>query len=713
MSMWRPTHRSLARLVALCAPLLTLEVSPARATAPPAQQRERIEPEATPALGWLRRALRHRAGGLPPAAPTDDPHASALTVKLVVADPQPAGPRVDLSAFVVEVLIVARDPSVPSWTAVARVGADGRATFARVPEGRPNVLVLGPDAPRSPFVPDPARYGLLFEAFSDGPFPYLALDEVRAVGATRVVQLHLVQGRAAEGVVELTASPGLALRVPPGEVPVERALAWVASPGWLQVAPLEPGGVFQWVDPRPASAGPFDPAAPSAGFLERLTGGVAAPLGAGASAWRPCTGVPAPPVGQPFVIELAPVASVERAVGAEALHPAPTPRSEHRAARAPIGEADEAAALARWRALRATPLEGDALVGGALVAAAATRAERRALASALLDLATVGQPVDVFIEELCRWELDPARIELAPWSSVFDMFDPAWEFELLRLAREWLALGADDAEEAELALLDRAEGPVQGLIDSATPGYSNVSPVLQLWIDAVALRYPGYADALAAFSSQLRGPGRTRARGALTAGLAELDAAAILAALRKRPSSTLGAELAPFVRVAPRDGAERLLAGSAALARDETRGAAVREGAVDLLLALGARPAGDGPALAALVLEALGDEPSDVACTEAVLAALTPLAPARALADARAALDAFAHNAASNDHARWWPPPMGALLVLGRLAPEELARRAAATPSIATYAAATLLVDGDEALDARGLPIAFLERLLR
>jgi hypothetical protein len=285
--------------------------------------------------------------------------------------------------------------------------------------------------------------------------------------------------------------------------------------------------------------------------------------------------------------------------------------------------------------------------------------------------------------------------------------------ELLLLAREWLALGVDATEEAELALLDRADGLVGGLFEHAIPWMLDVFSTdvpLQLWIDVVAPRYPGYAEALAAFSPQLHAPRRASARAALPADLAEMDTEELHAVLRARPSSTLGAELAPFVQTAQRDGAERLLEAFAALARDEVRGAAVRAGAIDLLLALGARTAGDGPALAELVLGALTDEPSDVALTEALLAALAPLAPERALVDARAALDAFAahHHAGSLS-----PRPMGALLVLGVLAPEELARRAAATPSLVTLAAATLLLEGQDALDARGLPNAFLERLLR
>jgi hypothetical protein len=711
--MGRTQNRSLARLAALCASCTTLLVSahlPARASASPStQQREHIEPASAPAPGWLRRALRHRAGGLPPASPTDDPHAGELTVELVVGEAQQGAPRVDLSQLVVEVLFVAREPSAPSWTAVARAGPEGRATFARVPEGRPHVLVLAPESERVPLVPDPARYGFLFEPFGSGPFPHLALDEVPLEGGARTVRLQLVPGRAAHGLVELfgTLPPATGLR--PGEVTVEHALVWVASPGWVQIVPIGADGAFQWFDPRPAPAAPFDPAAPSAGFLERLTGGVARPYGSAGSDWRDCSGVPAPPIGHPFVIELTLESSVRRASGAEAFDPLPP-----RASKSPTEESPTAAAAAleRWRVLRATPLTEDGLTTTAL-----TRAERRTLASALLERPppTGGPPRDDvawYLPLACRWELDPTHSDSQSWLSMF-----APQHELFMLAREWLASATstpEQAEEAELALLDRARGPAQAVLESPYLQQFAAQVPLQLWIDVVAPRYPGYAEALAAFNADLRAPRRPMARGALPEGLAELDANDLLAALRKRPSSTLGTELAPLVGTAPRAAAERLLIAFATLARDGARGPAVRVGAIDLLLALGARSTQDGPELAEIVLAALGDEPSDVELTEATLAALVPLAPERALRIARKALDAFARDEAMPNLADSRPlPPQGALLVLGALAPHELVRRAEELPSYVPYAAAALLLEGQDALDARGLPHAFLERLLR
>jgi hypothetical protein len=702
--------RSLARIAALCASsaiLLVFAHLPAQAaTAPRAQQREHVEPASAPAPGWLRRALRHRAGGLPPASTTDDPHAGELTVELIVAESQPGAPRMELSQLVVEVLFVAGDPSAPSWTAVARVGPDGRANFLRVPEGRPHVLVLAPESERVPLVPDPARYGLLFEPFGSGPFPHLALDEVPLEGGARTVRLQLVPGRAANGVVELfgTLPPATGLR--PGEVTVEHALVWVASPGWLQIVPVGADGAFQWFDPRPAPAAPFDPAAPSAGFLERLTGGVARPFGSVGSDWRDCSGVPAPPIGHPFVIELTLESSVRRASGAEAFDPLPA-----RASKPPTEESRTAAAAAleRWRALRATPLTEDALATTAL-----TRAERRTLASALLERPppTGGPPRDDvawYLPLACRWELDPTHSDSESWISMF-----APQQELFMLAREWLASATSTPEEAEIALLDRARGPVQALVESRYLRQFAAQVPLQLWIDVVAPRYPGYAEALATFDGDLRAPRRATVRSALPNGLAELDANDLMAALRKRPSSTLGTELAHLVGTAPRDAAERLLVAFATLARDGARGPAVRVGAVDLLLALGARSMQDGPELAEIVLGALGDEPSDVELTDATLAALVRLAPGRTLHIARTALDAFARDEAMPNLADSRPlPPQGALLVLGALDPHELVRRAEETPSYVPYAAAALLLEGQDALDARGLPHAFLERLLR
>lgn len=657
-------------------------------TAAPRQERDHIAAHPT-RPPWFERAAQALARGPGDAdrdlgrdlgAGADDPHAGPLRVRVLTLDGAPGAAH-----LTVEVLVEDRARERAPWLGTARTDARGVATFARVPEGRAHVLVTGDDAARAGLVPDPARYATLFEPFGGGPFPHLALEESLAADGARELELVLAAGRAATGRVE-----GL------GDGPVSSALVWIASPGWLQFAPLDDAGAFTWWDPRPAPTAPFDPAAPSAGFLERLSIGVAsaadlvtvaghgvdgirpsaAAPGVEAPTWRECAGLPAPPVGLPLVIELAARADLPPSSGERA--PEPSVIGERAPEPSVIGER--------------APVRG---------------------ASPAPDLG-----LSALIAEACRLHVagaaTPAQVLAAPLDPEVD----AAAFALLRATQALLRAerGPGAACEARLRLIDEAEGSVRALLAtaSAAPLTEARRAALQVWIDALAPSEPGYARALADRARALRFPRRPPPRPPLAQDFAGAGVAAALETLRRRPSTTLGADLARWL-----DGGERwaeraaelgvALTAFEALAADPLRGAAVREGIVDFLLALGdLEDRTLAQESAARVASTLPVEELYGAWRDPLSAALAPLFPGRALNDARLALDAFANEPDAATTA-----PCGALLALARLRPAELAWWADEDPRLATFAAAARLLEGRAALDARGLPFAFLERLLR
>ncbi|MEZ6016801.1 MAG: hypothetical protein R3F49_16910 [Planctomycetota bacterium] len=748
---------------------------------------------------WLSRVLEVRAPGSAPAqAPLtadDEAHAGPLELALIVPAPErsdvadvASGGRpsasVDSGALEragvdLEVLIERRPGDAAPWRARVTTDASGVARLARAPEGRVHVLLL--DA--GELVPDPARYGLLFEPFSGGPFPYLQLDEGRSSSRARVVSLFVTRGHAAPGAVTDTGGAALVSQPEPGApdeglAGAERAATrvWIASPGRVELARVAPDGTFTWHDPRPRPSAPFDPAAPTAGFLERAYVGVVAPPGA-----RACSGLPLPPFGEPMALELVDERQLERALGAApgrtAAHVAGALPTDSPAQGAPAaavqqlgaGDPNDAASLALWRALRATPIAA----GPPPPADAEART-----AAALAKLRSVGRPgtlegyAAVVAEALslrtqarsaqagARAARGTTRAEGALRAvEAGDLHRSAIApatAALLRLAQRWLALRTSAAptsaaptsaierpldaatpdmwsarEQRELELLDLAQPAIATCLDLAQAppdarGSAAEVAALQLWVSIVAPRYSSYAQALADRARELLAPRRALARAPLTADALELRASSpvgtIVAALRRRPSSTLGADLAPLVAAVPVAQVEVLLRAFAALASDPARGAVVRDGALDLLLALHARDRDEARPLADLVLATLTDEPRDAARAGAVMLALAPLAPERALTGARSVLcddDAWerAWRAFGAGEVQGLTPgdmrALGALATLAALEPEAVARRARAAPHHNTLATALLTLHGEARYDLRRLSHDLLELLLQ
>ncbi len=565
----------------------------------------------------------------------------------------------DSSAYRIQ-LGIAR-VGAPRWLATAEVGADGIARFAAAPEGVVTVLLVGPVGP----VPDQERYGVLYEAFVGELFPFVTLRETSAADGAREAELVLVAGTRATGSVA----------TPSGEAPVrDTTLAWVASPGRMQLAPVAADGGFLWSDPRPAPEGPFDPAAPSAAYLERLVAGVHAPSPGVAPVWN----VPAPWFGGHWVIELAPATTTSAVTDSGPLPLAPPAPDTHAAAR-----------RARWQRFRAAALTAPL--------APAPEAERRTLAAGLLERAQGP------LAAATAARLDPADDALL-------RAEP-----LLAALAEWLALEAASEPDplAERRLLAEATPLLAAALERAAlraDGADAPRGVLQAWIDATAERYPAHARAVAERSEGLRAPSRRLAPSALPTHVAALADEPVWTALRRRPSSAIGPDLAPHLAEASSEQAARLVAVFNELAADPARGPLVRDGVVDLLLALDRRArrgATDSAALAEALCATFGSDPLDERREPNLLAALAPFAPEAA---AQWALELLSMPRAGELDAA-----LPAVLALARLRPNALAERCRALgdPELLALAAAALVADGPGGLDGRRGAGALCVRVLQ